>query len=151
MWKVLYFAQLPGQYRLFGIPFHVQINCCRFVDHTPKSYWWKLISYVIDDKNADIFSFFTIVISCKLKKYQHNTDKTSCNLLQCFRNLLVKFCSKMNQLALPLSLSAFLKNNWLVILENSQEIVRSVAVLCFESLLLFMWHHLACGINSKRT
>ena len=127
MWKVLYFAQLPGQYRLFGIPFHVQINCCRFVDHTPKSYWWKLISYVIDDKNADIFSFFTIVISCKLKKYQHNTDKTSCNLLQCFRNLLVKFCSKMNQLALPLSLSAFLKNNWLVIFG---EFPRNCSISC---------------------
>ena len=32
--KILQLAQLPGQYRLFGIPFHVQTNCSCFVEHT---------------------------------------------------------------------------------------------------------------------
>ena len=32
MWSILYFPQLAGQYRLFGIPFYVQTNCSHFVE-----------------------------------------------------------------------------------------------------------------------
>ena len=32
MWRVLYFAQLAGQYGLFGTLFHIQTNCSRFAE-----------------------------------------------------------------------------------------------------------------------
>ena len=33
MWRILYFAQLSGQYGLFGTLFQVQANYSRFVEH----------------------------------------------------------------------------------------------------------------------
>ena len=32
MWTILYFAQLTGQYGLFGTLFHIQTNFCRFAE-----------------------------------------------------------------------------------------------------------------------
>ena len=34
MWRILYFAQLAGQYGLFETLFHIQANCSRFGEHT---------------------------------------------------------------------------------------------------------------------
>ena len=124
MWSNLYFSQLPGQYQLFGIPFHVQTNCSRFVECTlAKSWRWKLISYIKDSKKEEIFYFLTIVILFKLKTYEHNTDKTSYNLVQCSRKLFVKFYYKIKQ---PL-LSNLPKNSWLVIFE---EFPRHCSIRC---------------------
>ena len=121
MWRIFYFAQLPGQYWLFGIPFHVQTNCSRFVEHTlAKSWRWKSISYILADKNEKIFSFFIVFIFLKLKNYQCNTDIASCNLFQCSRNLFVKFYYEIKQpIHPPTFRRMFLKNIWLVIFGES--------------------------------
>ena len=92
MRRILSFSQLPGQYWLFVIPFHVQTNFSRFVEHTlAKSWWWKLISYILPNKNKEIFSFFFIFISFRLKNI--NTVRYSFLkfMFKCSRNLLVKF------------------------------------------------------------
>ena len=127
MWRIFYFAQLPGQYWLFGILFHVLTNCSRFFEHTlAKICWWKLVSYILPNKNEEIFSFFTSFISFKLKKYQHNTNTASCNLFQYSR--LVKFYYKMKQPVLhPYLQGEFLKNSWLVIFE---EFLRNYSIRC---------------------
>ena len=148
MSRVLYFVQLPGQYQLSEIPFHFQTNCSRFVEHTlAKSGWWKVISYILANTNEEIFSFFTIVISFKLKKYQHNTDAVFCNLFQYSRNLLLKFYYKIKQPAPPPPFTrGFSNNNWLVIFG---EFPRNCSIRW--GTVLSNLYHLASEINSKRT
>ena len=53
----------------------------------------KLISNTLANKNEEKLSFFTIVISFKLKICQHNADTASYNLFQCSRNLTIKLAS----------------------------------------------------------
>ena len=35
MWRILSFAHLAGQYKLFGTPFYIQTNCFHFAEHIP--------------------------------------------------------------------------------------------------------------------
>ena len=51
-------CQLPGQYRLFGIPFKVQTNCFHFFEHIlAKCCQLILVSYILAIKNEKIFFF----------------------------------------------------------------------------------------------
>ena len=134
---------MPVQHRLFGIPCHVQTNYSRFVEHTlAKSWWWKLISHILDSKNEKIFCFLTVVILFKLEKYQHNTDKTSWNLFQCSRNLLLKFYYKIKQPTPPFPFTRrFVKNSWLVVFGEFQ---RNCSLRCGTVLWIttsvYAWH-----------
>ena len=74
MRRIIYFAQLSGQYRLFGVPFHVRTNCSRFVKHSVAKTTYKNQCYA--------FFFYATIISFKLKRYQHSTGTPARNL--CF-------------------------------------------------------------------
>lgn len=92
----------------------------RFAETTlAKSWRRKLISNILNNKNEELFYFFAIAISFKIKKYQHNLDKTSYNLFQCFRNLLSKLYYKTKQPAPSLPFTKrFFKNSCLAMFEE---------------------------------
>ena len=89
-WLLL--AQLVGQYRLFGIPFHIPTNCSHFIElNIPSLKAGDKISHTFWLIRMNKTSFFIIVFSFKLK----STGPTQAHLpgiiFQCSRNLLVKF------------------------------------------------------------
>ena len=47
MWRILYFAQLAGQYGLIETLFHIQTNCSRFAEHNSLRAGDKKQSYTI--------------------------------------------------------------------------------------------------------
>ena len=101
----------------------------RFAETTlAKSWQRKLISNILNNKNGELFYFFAIAISFKIKKYQHNLDKTSYNLFQCFRNLLSKLYYKTKQPAPSLPFTKrFFKNSCLAMFE---EFPRNCSIKC---------------------
>ena len=93
-WLLL--AQLVGQYRLFGIPFHIPTNCSHFIElNIPSLKAGDKISHTFWLIRMNKTSFFIIVFSFKLK----STGPTQAHLpgiiFQCSRNLLVKFQYKI--------------------------------------------------------
>ena len=125
MWRILYFAHLPRQYRLFGILFHVQTNFCRFIEYT-------LVKAADENSYHTFFFHYRYLIQVKKvsAQYRHIWQ------FQFSRNLLVKFCYKIKQPAPPSP--AFVKV--VEIIQKRSDFPLFCPMICPPDFLTLLWH-----------